>query len=111
VEQLRDLDRLKNEFLASVSHELRTPLVGVLTLSDAILNGVDGEISDVVREDIDWIHKSGQQLLALINNILDFAKMESGQAMVLDTEQFDMVGLIHEAMSLIQRTMASGQIE
>lgn len=109
VERLRELDRLKNGFLASVSHELRTPLVGVLTLSDNILNGVDGEINEEVRTDVDWIHNSGQQLLAVINDILDFAKLESGEQIGLDFERFPINELIRDAIALVRRTMADAK--
>jgi signal transduction histidine kinase len=109
VERLRELDRLKNEFLASVSHELRTPLVGVLTLSDNILNGVDGEINEEVRTDVSWIHRSGQQLLAVINDILDFARLESDEQISLEVEQFPIGDLIWDAVELVRRTMADAK--
>jgi signal transduction histidine kinase len=109
VRQLRRLNELKTEFLASISHELRTPLVGVLTLSDNILNGVDGEINEEVRTDVDWINNSGQQLLAVINDILDFAKLESGEMIGLDFQQFPISEVIRDAIALVRRTMADAK--
>jgi PAS domain S-box-containing protein len=78
-EQLREVDRLKSEFLASMSHELRTPLNSIIGYAEVLLDGIDGELTDEMEEDIDAIHGSGKHLLNLINDILDLAKIEAGQ--------------------------------
>lgn len=78
-EQLREVDRLKSEFLASMSHELRTPLNSIIGYAEVILDGIDGPISDEMEEDVSAIYGSGKLLLSLINDILDLAKIESGQ--------------------------------
>jgi signal transduction histidine kinase len=78
VERLRELDKLKNQFLYSVSHELRTPLGGIISAADFVLQGVDGEINDDVRTEVQMIFDSGEHLLEMINEILDLAKIEAG---------------------------------
>ncbi len=78
-EQLREVDRLKSEFLASMSHELRTPLNSIIGYAEVILDGIDGPINEDVQEDVDAIYSSGKLLLSLINDILDLAKIEAGQ--------------------------------
>jgi PAS domain S-box-containing protein len=78
-EQLREVDRLKSEFLASMSHELRTPLNSIIGYAEVILDGIDGPINEDMEEDVSAIHSSGKLLLNLINDILDLAKIESGQ--------------------------------
>ena len=78
-EQLRQLDLLKTQFLANMSHELRTPLNSIIGFSRVILKGIDGSITAEQEEDLTSIHNNGQHLLALINEILDMAKIEAGK--------------------------------
>ncbi len=78
-ERLREVDRLKSQFLANMSHELRTPLNSIIGYSEILLDGDDGELSPDAHEDVDTIYTSGHHLLAIINDILDLAKIESGQ--------------------------------
>jgi signal transduction histidine kinase len=77
--QLKDVDRLKSEFLTSLSHELRTPLNSIIGFADVLLQGIDGELNDLALNDIQLIYNSGKHLLALINDILDLAKIEAGK--------------------------------
>ncbi len=71
--------RLKDEFLATVSHELRTPLSVILTLAEAIQDDIYGGLNEQQRKAMQRIRKSGRHLLALINDILDVSKIESGK--------------------------------
>jgi signal transduction histidine kinase len=77
-ERLLELDRLKNEFISMMSHELRTPLNAIIGLSDVILSGLNGPISDRVERDVRTVFNAGQQLLGIVNDVLDIAKIESG---------------------------------
>jgi signal transduction histidine kinase len=78
VDQLRELDRLKDQFLYSISHELHTPLVGIISIAELLLYGVVGEISPTVRREVQIVLQSGEHLLALVNDVLDLARMEAG---------------------------------
>jgi signal transduction histidine kinase len=69
----------KSAFLTMMSHELRTPLNAVTGYSDLLLVGVRGDLNEGQREDVQRIKRSGQYLLGLINDVLNFAKLESGQ--------------------------------
>ncbi len=73
--KLQQVDKLKDAFLANTSHELRTPLNGIIGLSDALIGGSQGAISDGVRFTLEMISISGRRLSYLINDILDFSKI------------------------------------
>ncbi len=98
VEELREIDRVKTEFLSNMSHELRTPLNSIIGFSRVILKGIDGPINDLQRQDLDAIHNSGQHLLDMINDILDLSRIEAGK-MELTVEEINLNEVIESVMS------------
>lgn len=74
-EELRELDRLKDEFLANTSHELRTPLNGIIGIAESLVDGATGSLPDATRANLSMISASGRRLSTLINDILDFSKL------------------------------------
>lgn len=96
-ERLREVDRLKSEFLASMSHELRTPLNSIIGFADVLLEGLDGKLNDRMEEDVSLIRESGRHLRELIGNILDMSKIEAGM-MSLRYEQVNLRRMADEVM-------------
>lgn len=92
-ERLREVDKMKSEFLANMSHELRTPLNSVIGYAEILLTGLDGELEDEQRTDIEAIYDNARHLLTLINDVLDLAKIEAGR-LVLKKEMVNIGELV-----------------
>ncbi len=78
-DKLKELDRLKSNFLATVSHELRTPLTSIIGYSEMLVSGLAGELSEEQKEFAGTIHAKGEHLLALISSLLDLSKLDQGK--------------------------------
>ena len=92
-------DRAKSEFLGVMSHELRTPLNGILGFADIILE--EGHISPDVRDKINIIQSSGQSLLRILEDILEFTRVEGG-GLKLQTIPFSLSELAWKAIRLVE---------
>ncbi|WP_375428079.1 ATP-binding protein [uncultured Sphingomonas sp.] len=87
----------KTEFLATTSHEIRTPLNGILGMTQVLL--ADRGIDAGVRERIEVVHGAGETMKALVDDILDVAKMESGELTVA-SEPTDLLAILDDAARL-----------
>jgi len=81
-EQLITANRYKSEFLANMSHELRTPLNSILILSDQLRQNAGGNLSEKQTRHADIVYRAGSDLLQLINDVLDLAKVEAGRMQI-----------------------------
>lgn len=89
-----EASRLKSEFLANMSHEIRTPLNGILGMVEVIK---DMNLPDEVRDCINIVQSSGENLLIIVNDILDLSKIEAGM-MRLDIRDFNLSLTIEKAL-------------
>ncbi len=77
--ELIGLNRLKDEFLACISHELKTPITAVMGLSSLLKDQAVGQLNDRQERYAQLIHQRGRDLMAVVNDILDLTRMETGQ--------------------------------
>lgn len=87
----------KQEFLATISHEIRAPISSIMGIADLLL---DTELRGEQEEFINTIYSSGKSLLTIVNDILDFAKIESGK-LELEAEPFYLSNCVQEAICLL----------
>ncbi len=107
-ERLRELDRLKSEFLATMSHELRTPLNAILGFSNLLREGRSGPLNAEQLRQLGFVHGAGEHLLALINDLLDLSRIESGR-MELQREDFDLSEVLADVrQTLLPQVQAKG---
>ena len=100
-QEVERANRLKSEFLASMSHELRTPINALIGYSALLIDGVLGEINDRQRDALRRGRAAAEHLLALINDILDLAKIEAGK-MPLHLEEVELRDVIAEVAQQIE---------
>jgi PAS domain S-box-containing protein len=107
-EEAERLNRLKSEFLASMSHELRTPLHTIIGFSELLAEESEGPLSEEQRRFLGHIHRDSEHLLALINDVLDFSRIEAG-GLNLQAEVLPLGDAISEAVNAIRpRAEAKG---
>ncbi|NER37612.1 MAG: response regulator [Oscillatoria sp. SIO1A7] len=92
-------NQAKSAFLANMSHELRSPLNAILGFAQ--LMGRSSELSRESQENLGIIHRSGEHLLSLINNVLDLSKIEAGRT-VLNENIFDLYRLLDDLAEMLQ---------
>jgi len=102
--ELEEASRAKDQFLASMSHELRTPLNSIIGFTGIMLQGLTGELTSEQRAQLEMVNRSGRQLLGLVGDVLDLARIERGR-IELDTEDVDVERLLR-TMAETVRPMA-----
>jgi signal transduction histidine kinase/CheY-like chemotaxis protein/HAMP domain-containing protein len=100
-QQLAQASTYKSEFLANMSHELRTPLNSALILAKLLGDNLEGNLTEQQVDLANTIHAAGTDLLQLINDVLDLAKVEAGHMKLLP-EDVDLLDLTHYLESLYQ---------
>ena len=105
MEQAEEANRTKSKFLANMSHELRTPLNAVIGITEMLKEDAEDLGQDDFLEPLDRIHRAGNHLLHLINEILDLAKIEAGR-LELHLEEVDLAALINDVATTAEALAA-----
>jgi len=108
--ELEEIGQLKSQFVSNVSHELRTPLNGVLGYAELLRDGIYGPVNDEQKKALQNIIFSGNHLLDLINEILDFSKLQNCQ-MELYKEIFSVYNLIDAVAATVKPMLRNLPIE
>lgn len=107
---LKQLDTLKNEFLANTSHELRTPLNGIIGIAESLMDGVTGDLTRETYENLDLIVASGRRLSNLVNDILDFSALRQG-GLTLQTKPTALKPLVKAVLTLHESLIFHKQLQ
>lgn len=98
VSRQAEVERLKNEFISTVSHELRTPMTSIKGYTDLLFLGMAGGLTDAQRNFLQIIKSNADRLTALVNDILDISRIETGR-LRLTIEPLDILDLIGQAIA------------
>ncbi|MBV1862258.1 MAG: HAMP domain-containing histidine kinase, partial [Nannocystaceae bacterium] len=101
VAHLRELDKLKSNFLATVSHELRTPLTSVIGFSEMLIEGLAGPLNEEQSEYVTTILDRGEELLTLISHVLEMSQLEVG-TLRLDLESQPLSRILARAVETLR---------
>ena len=105
MQRAEEANEAKSAFLANMSHELRTPMNAIIGYAEILREDAEDEGNDDVIPDLDKIITAGKHLLALINDVLDLSKIESGK-MELYLEDFAVADTVNEVASTVQSLVA-----
>ncbi|HEY6039081.1 MAG TPA: ATP-binding protein, partial [Kofleriaceae bacterium] len=108
--EIEDSARLKSEFLANFSHEIRTPLNGILGYCELLIRDEGQRLTPHGRRDLSVIKSNANTLLALINDILDLSKIESGHVDVV-VERFSLASLVDECIATVREYVRGKPVE
>lgn len=100
MKKAQEADRIKSAFLATMSHELRTPLNSIIGFTGILLQGLAGPLNEEQQKQLSMVQSSSRHLLALINDVLDISKIESGQ-LALSPTTFELAPSIEKIAQMV----------
>jgi signal transduction histidine kinase/DNA-binding response OmpR family regulator/ligand-binding sensor domain-containing protein len=106
-DRLRNVDRLKDEFLANTTHELRTPLNGIIGIAESLIDETGETVSSGTKKELSLIASSGRRLSCLINDILDFSRLKKGD-IEIQKDRVDISRLVNTVL-VLSRPLCSGK--
>ncbi|MBD2450467.1 response regulator [Nostoc sp. FACHB-152] len=107
--KLLEASRLKSQFLATMSHELRTPMNAIIGFSQILLRPKFGQLTDQQKDMVERILNNGKHLLMLLNEVLDFSKLEAGR-LELKAELFDLTTVVNATVAEMHSLAESKQL-
>ena len=105
--EIKRTSEMKSDFLANMSHEIRTPMNAVIGMAEMALRE---DISPTARDYICQIKASGQTLLTIINDLLDFSKIESGKMDIIQDE-YETMSVIHDVVGIVATRLKDKKLE
>jgi len=108
--QLKEIDQMKSDFLASVTHELKSPLTSLIMYVDLFLEGAAGELTDKAKKFLKIMERSSNRLSRFIDDLLDMAKIERGK-MEIKKESLEILPIVSETVELIKPQADEKDIE
>ncbi len=109
-DHLRRADDLKSKFLSNMSHEFRSPLNSILALSGLLLDRSDGELTTEQDQQVGYIRRAAHDLLELVNDLLDLAKVEAGKVELRPSE-FEAVNLFAALRGMLRPLLLSRSVD
>ncbi len=109
-DHLRRADELKSKFLSNMSHEFRSPLNSILALSGLLLAGADGPLNGEQNQQVGYVRRAAQDLLELVNDLLDLAKVEAGKVDVKPVE-FQAVKLLGALRGMLRPLLLNQSVD
>jgi PAS domain S-box-containing protein len=110
ITEVEAANRAKAEFLAAMSHELRTPLNAISGYVELLESGLRGPVNETQVEDLGRIKRSGQHLLSIINDLLNFSRLEAG-TVHYDITTFDVAQALDQVRVMVEPLAAAKSIE
>ena len=107
--ELQHLAQLKDEFLANTSHELRTPLNGMIGISESMIDGATGKLTEIQERNLWMVAQSGHRLSNLVNDILDFSKLKH-HGLELQLKPVSLRDLVEVVLTLSQSLVGTKQL-
>lgn len=110
LDEAKRISQRKTDFISSVSHELRTPLTSIKGYASILLTEKLGKIPSEIRERLDKINRHSDELVHLVNDLLDIARLESGK-IVMKREFVDLKNIIEGVLDLLSVQLKEKQID
>lgn len=106
--QLAIANKAKTDFLANMSHEIRTPMNAICGMVELVLR--NKEIPEKERDYLYDIQSAGKDLLAIINDLLDFSKIDSGEFKIVE-EPYEMTSIVHDVTNIVQVMIGEKRVD